>query len=158
MTSATEAFFDGLSSRAHEPLLEKVSGCVRVDLDRGKSVDHWFVTIRRGDITVAREGGEPSTVFYAPAPVFEKLAAGEMNAMAALLRGEAAASGDLELAVLLQRLLPGPPASKGPRNLARSAAAKPENVKRGHPRVSAGYPTSHRLTVDPTAARAEERG
>src|SRR5215470_15910093 len=104
MTSATEAFFEGLARRRHEPLLEKVSGCLRVDLDRGKSVDHWFITIKGGDVTVAREGGEPSTVFYAPAPVFEKMASGEMNAMSAMLRGEAAATGDLELAVLLQRL------------------------------------------------------
>ncbi|HEY2673753.1 MAG TPA: SCP2 sterol-binding domain-containing protein [Rugosimonospora sp.] len=157
MTSATEAFFDGLANRRHEPLLEKVSGCLRVDLDHGKRVDHWFITIKEGDVSVAREGGEPSTIFYAPAAVFEKMATGEMNAMAAMLRGEAATTGDLELAVLLQRLLPGPPTSTGPCRLAHSAAANPDLVRRGAPRISAGYPISTELTVDSTAARAAER-
>ncbi|GAA5184226.1 hypothetical protein GCM10023322_25260 [Rugosimonospora acidiphila] len=157
MTSATEAFFDGLARRRHEPLLEKVSGCLRVDLDHGKSVDHWYVNINKGDVVVGHDGGEPDTVFYAPARVFEKLASGEMNAMSALLRGEAATTGDLELAVLLQRLLPGPPTSTGPNNLARSAAANPNNVRPGAPRISAGFSTSGTLTVDPSAARAGER-
>jgi hypothetical protein len=38
-----------------------------------------------------------------------------VNAFTALLRGEAAAKGNLELPVLLQRLLPGPPRGKQPR-------------------------------------------
>jgi putative sterol carrier protein len=157
MTSATEAFFDGLASRRHEPLLEKVSGSLRFDLDNGRGVDQWFVTIQEGDITVERKGDEPNTIFYASASVFEKLASGEMNAMAALLRGEASALGDLELAVLMQRLLPGPQSSGALRSMAHSAAARPESVKAGVPRISAGYPVSSELTVDPTAARAAER-
>jgi putative sterol carrier protein len=157
MTTATEAFFNGLARRQHEPLLEKVSGSLRFDLDNDKGIDQWFVTIDKGDVTVRRDGPEPNTVFYAPADVFEKMASGEMNPMAALLRGEAATLGDLELAVLLQRLLPGPQASTAPQRMARSAAADPGSIRPGVPRISAGYPVSSELTVDPTAARAAER-
>jgi hypothetical protein len=157
MMSATEAFFDGLARRRHEPLLEKVSGTIRVDLNEGQNTQHWFVTIANGDVWVKRDGAEVNAIFTAPAPVFEKMASGEMNGMAAILRGEAGADGDLELAVLLQRLLPGPPRSKQPQTKGRSAAADPRNVKPGTPRVSAGYPNSSVLTVGSNTARAEER-
>jgi len=156
MTSATEAFFNGLARRQHEPILEKVSGTVRFDLDHGRSTDHWFVTIKDGDVSVMREGPDADAVFYAPAPVFEKMASGEMNGMAAILRGEVAAVGNLELGVLLQRLLPGPPSSSQPSRVSRSAAAKPENVRPGVPRATTGYPTSRPPGIDTEAPRIEE--
>src|SRR4029450_7463157 len=46
------------------------------------------------------------------ADLFNKMAAGEANALAALLRGALAVDGDLELMMLFQRLLPGGRAAK----------------------------------------------
>jgi hypothetical protein len=47
--------------------------------------------------------------------LFEAIAAGKVNATAAVLRGELAIEGDWELMVLFQRLLPGPPTSRNRR-------------------------------------------
>jgi putative sterol carrier protein len=114
-TSATERFFEALSQRRHEELLEKVSGTVRFDLLHGKQTDHWMVTVQNGDIEVSRDDAHADSIVRVPKNLFERFATGEMNAFAALLRGEASAEGKLELPVLMQRLLPGPPRGKQPR-------------------------------------------
>jgi len=108
-TTATDRFFDTLAGRGHEPLLEKVSGRVRFDLSHGDQTDHWMVTVREGDVQVTREDADADSVVRVPLDVFDLLATGRENAFAALLRGQASAEGNLELPVLLQRLLPGPP-------------------------------------------------
>jgi putative sterol carrier protein len=111
-TSATDRFFETLAGRGHEPLLEKASGSVRFDLSHGQQTDHWMVRIRHGDLEVSREESDADSVVRASRTVFEQFATGQMNAFAALLRGQASAEGNLELPVLLQRLLPGPPRNK----------------------------------------------
>ncbi len=108
-TSATDRFFETLASRGHEELLEKASGSVRFDIANGQQVDHWMVRISRGDLEVSRDDSDADSIVRATRANFEKFASGQMNAFAALLRGEASAEGKLELPVLLQRLLPGPP-------------------------------------------------
>jgi putative sterol carrier protein len=108
-TTATDRFFETLAGRRHEPLLEKVSGRVRFDLSHGDQTDHWMVTVREGDLEVTREDTDADSVVRVPLDVFDLLATGRENAFAALLRGQASAEGNLELPVLLQRLLPGPP-------------------------------------------------
>jgi putative sterol carrier protein len=113
----TDRFFETLASRRHEPLLEKVSGRVRFDLSHGEQTDHWMVTVRQGDVEVTREDADADSVVRVPRDVFDLLASGRENAFAALLRGKASAEGNLELPVLLQRLLPGPP---------RNEPARPE--------------------------------
>jgi putative sterol carrier protein len=107
--SATDRFFETLAGRGHEPLLEKASGTVRFDLADGAQTDHWMVRIEHGDLQVTRDDADADSVVRVPRNIFEQLATGQMNAFAALLRGQAAAEGNLELTVLLQRLLPGPP-------------------------------------------------
>ena len=111
-TSATDRFFETLAGRGHEPLLEKVSGSVRFDISHGQQVDHWMVRIKNGDVEVSRDDSEADSTVRAARAIFDKFATGEMNGFAALLRGQASAEGRLELPVLLQRLLPGPPRNK----------------------------------------------
>ena len=111
-TSATDRFFETLAGRGHEPLLEKASGSVRFDISHGRQIDHWMVRIRHGDVEVSRDDSDADSVVRATKTVFEQFATGQMNAFAALLRGQASAEGNLELPVLLQRLLPGPPRNK----------------------------------------------
>jgi putative sterol carrier protein len=111
-TTATDRFFETLAGRKHEPLLEKVSGSVRFDIANGNHTDHWMVTVEKGDLEVTRDDADADSVVRAPRDVFDLLATGQENAFAALLRGQASAEGNLELPVLLQRLLPGPPRDK----------------------------------------------
>jgi putative sterol carrier protein len=45
--------------------------------------------------------------------LFERIASGEVNAMAALLRGAIDVSGESSLLLALQRVLPGPARRRG---------------------------------------------
>jgi hypothetical protein len=108
MTSPTEEFFDELSRRGHEPLLEKVTGTVRFEIVEGPCTTHWFVTIDKGDVTVSRDNAPADSAVRVDRELFDRAASGEANLPAALLRGAFAVEGDLRLLILLERLLPGP--------------------------------------------------
>jgi putative sterol carrier protein len=124
MTDATTQFFQDLGTRGHEPLLEKATGTVRFDLSNGKRAGHWLVTIKKGDVTVSQENARADCVARADSAVFDGIVKGEVNAMAALLRGVIGVDGDLELIVLFQRLFPGPPGATGRPPAARSTRRK----------------------------------
>ena len=113
MADATETFFRELGERGHEPLLEKAKGTIRFELRRGKRTDRWFVAIDKGDVRVSRKNAAADGTLRTTGELFDGLARGEVNAMAAVLRGAVELEGDPVLFVLLQRLLPGPPAPGG---------------------------------------------
>jgi hypothetical protein len=131
MVDPTEAFFDELSRRGYEPLMEKITGTVRFEVGHGRQAACWLVTIGDGDIDVARRSAEADPaveadpvaagcVLVADRPLFDGIACGRLNAMAAMLRGAMCVDGDPELLVLVQRLFPAPP-----RGSARPSAARP---------------------------------
>jgi putative sterol carrier protein len=111
----TAEFFDGLARRGHEPLLAKARGTVRVDLVDGKQSERWLVTVDRGDITVSHRNVRGDCTLRADKALFEAMARGEVNATAAVLRGDVGVEGDWELLVLFQRLFPSPPSAEGRR-------------------------------------------
>jgi putative sterol carrier protein len=110
------AFFEQLAERGHEPLLGKASGTVCVELTDGTSTETWLVTIDRGDLTVFQGTANADCTLRASKELFEQVVTGEVNAVAAVLRGAIGVEGDSELLVLFQRLFPG-----------RSAAAAAES-------------------------------
>jgi predicted lipid carrier protein YhbT len=105
---ATTRFFEGLARRGHEPLLRKASGCTRFDVVDGRRVRRWFVDVDDGDVTVA-DTGEADCVIRADRQVFERLATGRLNPVAAVLRGDLEVEGDWRQLVRMQRLFPSPP-------------------------------------------------
>jgi putative sterol carrier protein len=106
MADETADFFEELGKRGHEPLLEKATGTVRFDLiDKGRTA-RWKVAIKKGDLSVSRTNGDADCVVRADKNVFNGLVTGEVNPMAALLRGTIGVQGDPELIVLFQRLFP----------------------------------------------------
>jgi putative sterol carrier protein len=120
----TAAFFEELRERRHEPLLEKATGTVRFDLQRGKRTETWFVGVTKGDLVVSREAAaaDPDLTIRAGKALFDGVATGEVNPVAAVLRGAMIVEGDVRLVVLLQRLFPGrPPKGKKPRAAAQAA-------------------------------------
>jgi putative sterol carrier protein len=117
----TEEFFAALGKRAHEPLLRKVSARMRFDLVAGRKTQHWLLTVDGGDIAVERRHGEADCVLRADKAVFDDVAAGRVNAFAALLRGALDVEGDVQLLVLFQRLLPSPRRSRARRTTTRAA-------------------------------------
>ena len=108
LADPTEHFFAELTSRAHEPLLRKASGSMRFDVVDGKRTRRWLVAVERGDLTVRAGGGDASCVVRADKAVFDKVASGRLNAVAAVLRGDLEVDGDWRLIVRMQRLFPGP--------------------------------------------------
>jgi putative sterol carrier protein len=109
MTTSTNDFFNSLRRRHHEPLLHNASGTVRFDLANGKDTETWYLTLRKGDITVSHKKAEADAVVTCDKAVFESMASGELNAMAAALRGVVVARGNLGLVLNVARLFPGAP-------------------------------------------------
>ena len=120
MADSTAQFFDELGRRGHEPLLEKTSGTIRVDLKDGKKTERWLVAITKGDLSVSRQSAAAECVISADRALFDGIASGKKNAVAAMLRGAIAVEGDIPLLVSFQRLLPGP--SRARRGRTRTTA------------------------------------
>jgi putative sterol carrier protein len=112
MTDATTDFFDALARRGHDPLLDKATGTVRIELTNGKQTERWLLAFDKGDVTVSHRNVGADVTLRTDKASFDEIAAGKMNATAAVLRGEVAIEGDWELMVFFQRLLPGPPVSR----------------------------------------------
>jgi len=109
-TDPTTGFFDALAARGHEPALAKITGTIRFDLRDGDSRPaRWLVTIAKGDIAVSHRNARADCVVRADRAVFDGIASGESNAMAAFLRGAIELDGDRGLLLGFQRALPGPP-------------------------------------------------
>ena len=108
----TARFFEALGQHSHEPLLRKATGSTRFDLVAGRKTDRWLVTVDKGDIAVSRQQGRADCVIRAEKALFDKVAAGKLNAVAAVLRGDLEVEGDWRLLVRMQRLFPGPRASR----------------------------------------------
>ena len=120
MSDPATAFFEGLARRGHEPLLERANGKIRLDLADGGDVDHWMVTVDRGNVVVSRENAEADAVIRTDSSTFAGIVGGSVNTMAASLRGVLEVEGDPELVVLFRRMFPDHP----DRREATTAAAK----------------------------------
>jgi predicted lipid carrier protein YhbT len=109
MSDVTEEFFEDLGRRGYEPLVAKFSGRIRFDVVDGGSTAHWLVDIDKGRLTVSREGDEAECTVKGNKELFDGLASGGVNAMAAALRGALVCTGDVDLLLAVQRVFPGPP-------------------------------------------------
>ncbi|GAA1796743.1 SCP2 sterol-binding domain-containing protein [Planosporangium flavigriseum] len=108
MASLTEEFFSALSRRGHDPRLVRVTANVHFSITDGRNLLHWLVDIEHGDIRVSRQNGEARCGICADRELFDGIVAGQVNAVAAMLRGDLWVDGDREAWVVVQRLLPGP--------------------------------------------------
>src|SRR5262249_24974238 len=96
MTDATTAFFEELGARGREPLLEKARGTIRFDLVDGTRTNRWLVRFDKGDVSVSRKNVAADCVVRTHKKVFDAMVSGDLNGMAAYLRGELTFDGDPE--------------------------------------------------------------
>ena len=122
MVDATAKFFGDLESSGHQPLLAKATGSLRFELTEGKAVERWRIEVRKGDVAVSHKAGGADCVLRASKSLFDKLASGRENAMAAVLRGGLTVEGNIDLLLAFQRILPSPPRRRAAH---RSAPAQP---------------------------------
>ena len=108
MADATTRFFDRLGRGDPEPVLRRTTASLRLDLERDGATEHWRVDVKRGVVAVSRAAGPADCVIRTDAAVFEDLASGRANAMAATLRGQLVLEGNPALLVRFQRLFPAP--------------------------------------------------
>ncbi len=107
----TATFFEELAKRGHEPILANTSGTLRFELRNGRRTEYWYVTIEKGDVTVSNASDDADAVVRCDKALFDEMATGRANAMAAQLRGVLESEGDLGLVMSFQRLFPSPPKS-----------------------------------------------
>ncbi len=104
MADAVEGFFQELAARGNEPVLHLVSGIFRFEIGRRR----WLVRVHKGGVTVSRAQAAADCVFVCDEPMFAAFLAGEKNAFTAIMRGDLLCEGDIGLAMLFQRIFPGP--------------------------------------------------
>jgi putative sterol carrier protein len=105
-----EEFFTSLDGRHDEPTLRHLSGTIRFDLERDDAkVDSWLVKLDDGDVAVSRKKAKADCVAIMSSGLFESSIRGEVNAIAAALRGDMEIEGQPALLLAFQRLFPGPP-------------------------------------------------
>jgi putative sterol carrier protein len=109
MSDPTSAFFDDLKHREYEPLLAHKKGSVRIDLSDNGQVEHWFVAFDDGRIDVSRRIRRADATLHSDKALFDKVAQGKANAVAAVMRGAVGLEGDWNKLILFQRLFPSPP-------------------------------------------------
>jgi putative sterol carrier protein len=113
MGDATRRFFEELDRREYEPLLAKAAGAIRFDLQEGPRTTHWLVVVDAGDVRVTQEDRDADTVVRTDPQLFEEIALGREDGLAAMLRGDMTISGDARLMVQMERVFPGPANSRG---------------------------------------------
>ena len=108
MDDLTTAFFERLTAQGRSPLLRSESGTLRFNLVDGDFEECWYVTIKKGDVSVSREDRAADCMVRAKKTLFNGMVAGEVNATAATLRDALAIKGNVGLFLMFQRLFPGP--------------------------------------------------
>ncbi|MGO9456711.1 MAG: SCP2 sterol-binding domain-containing protein [Acidimicrobiales bacterium] len=110
---AVEAFFADLSTRGSIPLLRDVKGTIRFDVSSETGVKRWAVTLQEGEVAVSNRNAKADAVVAVDRTLFNEIAEGRKNAMAAVIRGAMVITGDMRMVLAFQRFFPGSLGSKG---------------------------------------------
>ncbi|HET8525917.1 MAG TPA: SCP2 sterol-binding domain-containing protein [Actinomycetota bacterium] len=122
MSDAIAEFLDALPGAGQVPLLEGVSGTLRIELEAGGQTEGRLIVIDRGSVSVSRRHAKADCTIRADRELFEGMVGGRVNAMAALLRGQIGVEGNPNLLLQFQRLFPSPPRPEVKRKRTRSTA------------------------------------
>jgi len=125
MADAIAEFLDALTRADHVPLLEGVSGALRVELESGGQTERRLIVIDRGSVSESRRHAKADCTIRTDRELFEGMVSGRVNAMAALLRGQVGVEGDPNLLLQFQRLFPSPPPGVNTKRTRSTARKRP---------------------------------
>ncbi|GAA3749068.1 hypothetical protein GCM10022225_36660 [Plantactinospora mayteni] len=123
MADPTAEFFSRIEEHGPDLLPAKARGRLRFDLDRDGEVEHWFVAVNQGNVLVSREKREADCVVATEKELFDKLATGEAQVLAAYNRNDLTVRGNLPLLLVFRRAFPSPPGTRDPRERIRERFA-----------------------------------
>ncbi|MEO3745620.1 SCP2 sterol-binding domain-containing protein [Plantactinospora sp. B5E13] len=112
----TTRFFEELNHRGPNPLLTKVRGTVRFELEQDNEVDTWLLVYSAGNVSATQADRQADCTVRTDREFFHQIACGEANPLAAFLRNRVTVEGDVLLFSYLHRLVPGPPGAHEPRD------------------------------------------
>jgi putative sterol carrier protein len=108
MAEEMDEFLTELGGQTHVRLLERASGTVLIELEDDGQTERWYVNVKRGDVSLSRSmprsASAPDCVLRTKASTFKAIRTGQLNLMAAVLRGLLSIEGRVALVVALQGL------------------------------------------------------
>jgi putative sterol carrier protein len=106
--STSTQFFDALAEQGYNPLLARTSGTIRCDLANGDGLEYIYVAIDKGTVSVSHAKRDADAIIRCNRDLLDGVTSGDVNVMAALLRGVIDVQGDLNLLMRFQKVFPGP--------------------------------------------------
>jgi putative sterol carrier protein len=106
MAAEMDEFHEELGTRGHVRLLERTSGTVLIELEDDGGTERWYVNVKRGDVSLSKSlpkgASDPDCVLRTKASTFRAVRTGQLNLVAAVLRGLVSIEGKAALMVALQ--------------------------------------------------------
>lgn len=119
MADLIECFFTGLATHPGPLMPEKFTATLRFDLTQdGKVVEHWYVTINRGEISVSQDDRNADVMTTVERETYERIITGEIGIVAAIFSNQVQVEGDVALLVTFKRFYRSPPGTRDPRRVA----------------------------------------
>lgn len=106
MSDPSRKFFERLDEHGFDARLGQARGTLRFDVRDGTEIETWFVSLDRGAIQASQEERSADCVVRLDRTTLDGIVEGTTNPTAAFLRGVIWTTGNFDLLLLLQRLLP----------------------------------------------------
>ena len=130
MADPTAEFFSSLEQRGPDLLPVKARGTIRFDLEGPDGgVKHWFVSVNRGNVLVSHEYRQADCVVTTDQELFDRLAVGEVQVVAAYNRNDVTIQGNLPLLLMFRRAFPAPPGTRDPRDRIRERLRRRDDLQ-----------------------------
>ena len=126
MVDATTRFFETSTGGRYEPCWRSPAEASASDLHEGARTTHWLMRSTGESIEVSREDREADTVIGTSPALFENLAAGREDGVAALLRGDITVTRGPPVGAAVGAALPQPSGCLRPARPNRSVQAERE--------------------------------
>ncbi|MER7441968.1 SCP2 sterol-binding domain-containing protein [Micromonospora avicenniae] len=125
-TTAAEQLL-ALTPERRPEIPETLNGTLRLDAYENGWTQHWYLTVTDQHVEVSRSADDADLVLRAHRTVFDRMAAGQLRAPAAMLRNDLTVEGDMRLFVVFRRIFPGKAGARHPREAARQVAVDPNS-------------------------------